>query len=49
MAIVKVVKGLKPKFGNHCYLADGAVIENGERFSRLTSAGKLKKWAEKWL
>ena len=30
-------------------LADGAVIENGERFSRLTSAGKLKKWAEKWL
>ena len=26
MAIVKVVKGLKPKFGKHCYLADGAVI-----------------------
>ena len=26
MAIVKVVKGLKPKFGKHCYLADGAVL-----------------------
>ena len=26
MAIVKTVKGLKPTFGRHCYLADGAVI-----------------------
>ena len=26
MAIVKIVKGLKPKFDKHCYLADGAVI-----------------------
>ena len=26
MAIVKTIKGLKPKFGKHCYLADGAVI-----------------------
>lgn len=26
MAIVKIVKGLKPKFGKNCYLADGAVI-----------------------
>jgi hypothetical protein len=30
-------------------LAEGAVVLEGRRFSRLTPSGKLKQWAEQFL
>lgn len=43
------MSGMGDSSANMQALAKGAKVAEGKRFSNLTTAGKLKTWAEEWL